>query len=48
MTDGTWGDHWADWKIAWAGEERPAPKAPGSRRHWVLGSAPGIYVFEKV
>ena len=48
MTDGTWWDHWAGWMIARAGEERPAPKTPGSRRHWVLGPAPGIYVFEKV
>jgi poly[(R)-3-hydroxyalkanoate] polymerase subunit PhaC len=48
MTDGTWWNHWADWMIAPAGEERPAPKTPGSRRRRVLGPAPGIYVFEKV
>ena len=48
MTDGAWWDHWADWKIALAGEERPAPKTRGSRRPRVLGPAPGIYVFEKV
>ena len=48
MTDGTWWDHWADWMIARAGEERPAPKTLGSRRRRVLGPAPGIYVFEKV
>ena len=48
MSDGTWGDHWAGWMIAQAGEERPARKTPGSRRHWAPGFAPGIYVFEKV
>jgi poly[(R)-3-hydroxyalkanoate] polymerase subunit PhaC len=46
--DGTWWDHWADWMIARAGEERPAPKTLGSRRHPVLGPAPGTYVFQKV
>ncbi len=46
--DGTWWDHWADWMIARAGEERPAPKTLGSRRHQVLGPAPGTYVFQKV
>jgi ribosomal 50S subunit-recycling heat shock protein len=39
MTDGTWWDHWADWLIARAGEERPRPQDPGSRRHRVLGPA---------
>ena len=48
MTDGTWWDHWAGWMIARAGEERPARKTPGSRRHRMLGSAPGVYVFETV
>ena len=48
MTDGTCWDHWADWMIARAGEERPARKTPGSRRRRALGPASGIYVFEKV
>ena len=31
--------------IARAGEERPAPKTPGSRRRRVLGPAQGIYGY---
>ena len=43
---GTWWDHWADWVIARAGDEKPAPTALGSRLHKVLGPAPGTYVLE--
>jgi polyhydroxyalkanoate synthase len=43
---GTWWDHWADWMTARAGEERPAPKTLGSRKHKVLGPAPGTYVHQ--
>lgn len=41
---GTWWEHWADWMIARAGEERPAPTKLGSRRHKSIDSAPGQYV----
>jgi polyhydroxyalkanoate synthase len=44
--DGTWWDSWADWVIARAGEERPAPVALGSDTHPVLCPAPGTYVHE--
>jgi polyhydroxyalkanoate synthase len=43
---GTWWDHWADWVIARSGDEKPAPAKLGSRRHPVLGPAPGTYVLE--
>jgi polyhydroxyalkanoate synthase len=43
---GTWWDHWADWVIARAGDEKPAPTTLGSRLHKVLGPAPGTYVRE--
>ncbi len=43
---GTWWDHWAEWIIARAGDEKPAPTKLGSRRHKVLGPAPGTYVLE--
>jgi polyhydroxyalkanoate synthase len=41
---GTWWDHWAEWVIARAGDEKPAPAKLGSRRHKVLDPAPGTYV----
>jgi polyhydroxyalkanoate synthase len=43
---GSWWEHWADWTIARSGDERPAPTKLGSRRHPVLGPAPGTYVLE--
>src|SRR5438270_2163291 len=43
---GTWWDHWVEWVIARAGDEKPAPTKLGSRRHKVLGPAPGTYVLE--
>jgi polyhydroxyalkanoate synthase len=44
--DGTWWDHWAEWVLARAGNEKPAPAKLGSRRHKVLGPAPGTYILE--
>jgi len=41
---GSWWEHWADWMIERSGEERPAPRKAGSRRHPALGPAPGAYV----
>ena len=43
---GTWWDHWVEWVAARAGDEKPAPTKLGSRRHKVLGPAPGTYVLE--
>ena len=44
---GSWWPHWADWAIARSGEERPAPKRLGSRRHRPIEAAPGRYVMER-
>jgi polyhydroxyalkanoate synthase len=44
---GSWWPHWADWAVARSGEERPAPKKLGSRRHRPLAAAPGRYVMER-
>ena len=44
---GTWWSHWATWTKARSGEERPAPKRLGSRRHRPIDSAPGRYVRER-
>ena len=41
---GTWWEHWADWVLTRAGEERKAPTRLGSRRHGPLEPAPGVYV----
>jgi polyhydroxyalkanoate synthase subunit PhaC len=43
---GTWWEHWANWTIERGGGSRPAPRKLGSRRHPVLGPAPGRYVLE--
>ena len=44
---GSWWPHWADWAVARSGEERPAPRKPGSRRHRPIEAAPGRYVMER-
>ncbi len=44
--EGTWWDHWADWVIARAGDEKPAAKRLGSTKHPVLVPAPGTYVHQ--
>jgi polyhydroxyalkanoate synthase subunit PhaC len=41
---GTWWTHWATWVGERSGGERKAPGRLGSRRHPVLGDAPGTYV----
>jgi polyhydroxyalkanoate synthase len=42
--DGTWWSHWAAWVGERSGEQRKAPGRLGSRRHPVIGDAPGTYV----
>ena len=44
---GTWWTHWAEWALARSGDERPAPKALGSKRNPALEAAPGRYVREQ-
>ena len=44
---GTWWSHWATWTKARSGDERPAPKRLGSRRHRPIDLAPGRYVREQ-
>lgn len=44
--EGSW---WLDWAALLkdvSGNEIKAPKSPGSKKHAVLGDAPGTYVFE--
>jgi len=43
---GSWWDHWADWVIGRAGDERPARESLGSEKYPVLGAAPGTYVHQ--
>jgi polyhydroxyalkanoate synthase len=43
---GTWWDHWVEWVTARSGDEKPAPAKLGSRRHKILGAAPGTYIVE--
>jgi polyhydroxyalkanoate synthase subunit PhaC len=42
---GSWWEHWRDWLGERSGELKPAPRAPGSRRHPPLADAPGTYVL---
>ncbi len=44
---GTWWDDWDAWLADRSGSLRPAPKRLGSRRHKVVGPAPGEYVLER-
>src|SRR4029453_19388699 len=44
---GTWWEVWAEWVLGRSGALKPAPTALGSKRHPVLGAAPGRYVLEK-
>jgi polyhydroxyalkanoate synthase len=44
---GSWWPHWIEWLKRFAGTERPARKALGSRRHKPGEAAPGRYVKEK-
>lgn len=43
---GTWWEDWAGWLAERSGDERAAPTKQGSRRHKVLGAAPGRYVHQ--
>ena len=45
---GSWWEAWASWVIPRAGRRRPAPEELGSKRHPVLGPAPGLYVRDMV
>ena len=44
---GSWWPHWIEWLRRFSGEERAAPKKPGSRRHKPIEAAPGRYVKAK-
>ncbi len=44
--EGTWWLDWADFLKKKSGSEVSAPKEAGSKKHPVLGPAPGTYVFE--
>jgi len=43
---GSWWLDWRDWLHARSGEEVAAPTSLGSKRHPIIGQAPGTYVFE--
>lgn len=43
---GSWTGHWIDWLNEQAREQVKAPKKLGSKKHPVLGAAPGEYVLE--
>jgi polyhydroxyalkanoate synthase len=45
---GSWWEAWVGWVISLAGEQRTAPEELGSKRHPVLGPAPGLYVRDQV
>ena len=44
---GSWWPDWATWLAQHAGERKPAPKAPGTKKYRVIEPAPGRYVKEK-
>jgi polyhydroxyalkanoate synthase len=46
--EGTWWDHWADWVLARAGDDRAAPTSLGSGRYPALEPAPGTYVRQRL
>jgi polyhydroxyalkanoate synthase len=43
---GSWTSHWIDWLNEQATGQVKAPKKLGSKKHPVLGAAPGEYVLE--
>lgn len=45
--DGSWTDHWIHWLNDRCDKRINAPKKLGSKKHPVLGAAPGEYVVEK-
>jgi polyhydroxyalkanoate synthase len=44
--DGPWTEHWIDWLNEHSDRQVKAPKKLGSKKHPVLGQAPGDYVLE--
>jgi polyhydroxyalkanoate synthase len=44
---GSWWPDWSAWLASHAGETKPAPKAPGSRKFKAIEPAPGRYVKVK-
>ena len=44
--EGSWWLDWAELLKQTSGELIKAPKTPGTKKHPVLGPAPGTYVFE--
>ncbi|MGO9078401.1 MAG: hypothetical protein ACLQDY_05095, partial [Streptosporangiaceae bacterium] len=47
VTAGSWWPDYTDWLASRSGELKPAPRALGSAKCPVLGSAPGTYVLEQ-
>ena len=44
QAEGSWWPDWTGWLGERSGEERDAPREPGSDDYPVLGEAPGTYV----
>jgi polyhydroxyalkanoate synthase len=44
---GTWWEDWLAWLGERSGETKAAPKKLGSRKHKIVGAAPGDYVMER-
>ena len=44
---GSWWPDWSAWLASHAGARKPAPKAPGNRKHKAIEPAPGRYVKAK-
>ena len=45
---GSWWESWSPWVVERSGEERPAPRTPGSTAHPALEPAPGSYVLDRI
>jgi polyhydroxyalkanoate synthase len=43
---GSWWEDWTAWLGKRSGDEKPAPRGLGDKRHEPLGAAPGTYVLE--
>lgn len=44
--EGSWWPEWMDWLLPRSGDEKRAPSKLGSKKHPILGDAPGTYVHE--
>ena len=44
---GSWWEHWMNWLAHRSGDNKPAPKQLGSRKHPPKEAAPGTHVFEE-